>query len=210
MYVPVAFAEHDREKLIAFIRAHSFAVLVSTIDNEPFATHLPLLVDERVEPHGHLLGHVARANPHAQALDGQDALAVFHGPHAYVSPRWYESDGMVPTWNYVAVHVYGRCEVVDEATTVEILSETVARHESAMPAPWSMDSSEDRFRKLAAGVVGFRLAISRIEGKWKLGQNHPAEVRQRAATHLANCADASSRAIARLMTAVLGGDPPGQ
>ena len=109
MYIPKSFQVTDPEVLAAFIRAHSFATLVSAVDGTPFATHLPLLLDQ-----GTLLGHVARANPHWQAFDGQrEALAIFHGPHAYISPTWYATGPAVPTWNYAAVHVYGAPRLIE-------------------------------------------------------------------------------------------------
>src|SRR4051812_5840105 len=106
MYVPAAFAEPDRGRLHEFIEAYSFGLLVSS-HRGPFATHLPFLLDRTAGPHGTLVGHMARANPQWHDLDGREVLAVFSGPHAYVSPSWYEADDVVPTWNYVAVHARG-------------------------------------------------------------------------------------------------------
>ena len=114
MYVPTAFAETDEGKLHEFMQAYSFGLLVSTHGGEPFATHLPFLLDRNAGPHGTLVGHMARANPHWHDLEGQTVLAVFSGPHAYISPTWYESENVVPTWNYVAVHAYGICRLVND------------------------------------------------------------------------------------------------
>src|SRR5690606_3576711 len=102
MYVPPSFRPHDHEVLQAFMRRHSFATLVSQLDGVPFATHLPLLHRAQVGSDGQLLGHVARANPQWQELAGQQVLAIFNGPHAYVSPTWYGVKDAVPTWNYQA------------------------------------------------------------------------------------------------------------
>ena len=130
MYIPTAFAETDAKKLHDFIAANSFGLLISTHQGEPFATHLPFLLERDAGPHGALAGHVARANPHWRDLDGQNVLAVFSGPHAYVSPSWYESDGVVPTWNYVAVHAYGVCRLVDDVDGLtRILKASVATYE---------------------------------------------------------------------------------
>src|SRR4051794_14312849 len=112
MFIPTAFNESDQNKLHKFIQAHSFGLLISTHQNEPFATHLPLLLERDVGPHGCLVGHMARANPQWHDLEGQQALVVFSGPHAYISPTWYEAANVVPTWNYVAVHAYGICRLV--------------------------------------------------------------------------------------------------
>ena len=114
MYIPAAFQQTDKTKLHDFIEANSFGLLVSTHGGEPFATHLPFLLERDAGPHGCLVGHVARANPQWHGLDGQTVLAVFSGPHAYVSPTWYEAENVVPTWNYVAVHAYGPCRLVED------------------------------------------------------------------------------------------------
>jgi transcriptional regulator len=201
MYVPPAFEESDRGKLLGFIEANSFGLLVSRVKGELFATHLPLLVNREAGPNGQLAGHMARANPQWQEIAGQEVLAVFSGPHAYVSPTWYEADNVVPTWNYVAVHVYGKCEVIeDQQATAQIIEDYVATYERSMPTPWAIDPATSFFRKLVKMVVAFRIDISRIEGKWKLGQNHSTERRENAARKLAETGDFNSRQIARLMT----------
>jgi transcriptional regulator len=211
VYIPGHFAEHDRTALFDFMRHNSFGLLVSQVAGEPFATHLPFLVDQREDgADDYLMGHVARANPQWKELAGQRALVVFSGPHAYVSPRWYEADKVVPTWNYVAVHVYGQCEIVDDgAALAEILMNTVATNESRLPAPWSIDPASEFFQRVARGVVGFRLKIAEIQGKWKLGQNQPAELRERVAAQLAVGRDESARAIAELMAATRRTAPTG-
>ncbi len=205
MYIPTAFAEPDKAALFDFIERHSFGLLVSSVNGALFATHLPLLL-ERDAGQGALLGHFARANPHWQGLDGQEVLVVFSGPHAYVSPAWYESDNVVPTWNYVAVHAYGTCRVTDDPTSVEqILVKMVAAYEGARRTPWTPDTSTDYFRKMVKAVVGFRVEVSRLEGKWKLSQNQPRERREKVARALEKSADPRAREVARLMTEVLAG-----
>jgi transcriptional regulator len=203
MYVPDAFAQHDRAAVFDLMREHSFALLVSQLDGQPFATHLPLLVDEQAPPEGQLIGHVARSNPQWTQLDGQDVLAVFSGPHAYVSPTWYEEPNVVPTWNYLAVHVYGRCQLVADDEAVDLLGAFVDTYERSLPSPWQMDGASSFVRKLSQAVVGFRVAITRIEAKWKLGQNHSAKRREKVAEHLAASADPDAQSIARLMRETL-------
>src|SRR4051794_27392492 len=100
MYVPSAFAESDLNKLHDFIERNSFGLLVSLVKGVPFATHLPFLLERNSGPDGSLVGHMARANPHWQELEAQTVLVVFSGPHAYISPTWYEAENVVPTWNY--------------------------------------------------------------------------------------------------------------
>jgi transcriptional regulator len=197
MYIPTHHRETDQGKLHDFIEAHSFGLLVSTLDGGLFATHLPFLLDRR---EGRLLAHLARTNPQWRELEGREVLVVFSGPHAYVSPTWYEDENVVPTWNYVAVHTYGVCRLADEPdATADILSRTVAVYERPMPRPWAIDPSTEFFAKMARGVVGFRVEISRLEGKWKLNQNHPAVRREKVAHALAASADPDAQEIARLM-----------
>jgi transcriptional regulator len=178
MYVPPHFAETDTARLHDFIERNSFGLLVSGVDGAPFATHLPLLLDRGAGPHGTLIGHVARANPQWRELPDRPALAVFSGPHAYVSPTWYEAENVVPTWNYVAVHATGPVQLVeDPGELFDIVRRTVERYEAAQPRPWLLGAPSTFTDRLLAQIVGFRLPIERLEGKWKLSQNHPAERR---------------------------------
>jgi transcriptional regulator len=204
MYVPPHFTETAPATLHDFIDRHSFGLLVSQTDGGPFATHLPFLLDRAAGPHGTLVGHMARANPHWRELAGQTALAAFSGPHAYVSPTWYEAESMVPTWNYVAVHAYGKVEVVEDRTALlDIVRRSVTVYEAAMPRPWTFGGSSTLVDRLLAQIVGFRLPIERIEGKWKLNQNHPANRRARVAQALRAQGDENSVEIAELMRATL-------
>jgi transcriptional regulator len=200
MYIPAAFRVDDRQRLHDFIEGHNFGLLVSTLDGVPFATHLPFLLERDAGPNGCLVGHLARANPQWQQLDGQEVLLVFSGPHAYVSPTWYEADDVVPTWNYVAVHAYGVCRVIDDpAALTRIVADFVSSHERAMPQPWLLDTGSAFVQQRVRAVVGFRVEVGRLEGKWKLNQNQPEERRVRAARALAQSDDPGARAVARLM-----------
>ncbi len=204
MYVPPHFAETDPATLHAFIERHSFGLLVSQVDGVPFATHLPFLLDRNAGPHGTLIGHVARANPHWQALREQTSLVVFSGPHAYISPTWYETANVVPTWNYTAVHAYGRAELVeDQNQLLEIVQRSVAVYESTMPRPWTLDTNGPFAERLLAQIVGFRIPIDRIEGKWKLNQNHPVERREKVIRALEERGGEDAQAIAALMRQTL-------
>jgi transcriptional regulator len=199
MYNPVAFAETDTAKLHAFVRQHSFATLVSSGSGGLVASHLPLLLDPQAGPAGRLLGHMARANPQWRELDGE-VLAIFQGPHTYISPSWYEEPGLVPTWNYVAVHVYGTLHLVEgREDLLEILRRAVAFYEGSRPEPWPLERVGDRLDGLLRAIVGFRIEISRLEGKWKLSQNHPEERRRKVIRALAEQPDDDSRQIAALM-----------
>ncbi len=200
MYIPAAFAQTDLATLHDFIDQHSFGLLVSQVQNEPFATHLPFLLDRSIAPNGCLLGHVARANPQWTEAEGQTVVAVFSGPHTYISPTWYQSEHTVPTWNYVAVHVYGRFQRMDrDDDLIDLLKRMADRFERGMPQPWSVDPNAEFIRKLAAQIVGFRIEIERIEGKWKLNQNQPLERRKRVIAMLQEQSDDDSQAIASLI-----------
>lgn len=202
MYVPPAFAVDDVPHLQAFMAAHSFALLTSLQEGRLFATHLPLLVETGVScgEFGALVGHVARANPQWRDLAAAETLAVFSGPHAYISPTWYAAENVVPTWNYVAVHAYGTAELIDEeASVLEVLRRTVDVYERTREQPWSYAEDDPFVKKMAGAVVAFRIRITRLEGKGKLNQNHPAERRDRVIAGLSTQLDENSQAIARLM-----------
>jgi transcriptional regulator len=199
VYTPAVFVESDPDQLHDFIRCHSFAVLTSQGESGLIASHLPLLLDAEAGPHGRLLGHMARANPQWRYVRGE-VMAVFSGPHAYVSPSWYEEEGTVPTWNYVAVHAYGTFHVVQEREPLlEILRRSVQTYEGLRPEPWTFDESAPHVETLLGAIVGFCVEISRLEGKWKLSQNQPEERRQRVLRALASQPDADSKAIAAMM-----------
>lgn len=199
MYIPSAHAVTDLHALHGFIRQHSFATLVTDGEDGLIASHLPILLDSACGPQGTLFGHMARANPQWRQPKGE-SLAIFTGPHTYISPAWYESDGTVPTWNYVAVHAYGPFQVVDDRDQLlEILRTSVRFFESPRERPWAFDESAPHVDRMLRAIVGFRLEISRLEGKWKLSQNHPEERRQRVIQALETQADPDSQTIASLM-----------
>ncbi|MBE7551144.1 MAG: FMN-binding negative transcriptional regulator [Anaerolineales bacterium] len=199
MYIPKAFAETNSEKLFAFIEANSFGILFSQHNGQPFATHLPFLVERSTESPGWLWGHLARANPHWHDLAGE-VLIVFPGPHAYISPAWYEEENVVPTWNYLAVHVYGQLSLVQEdERLLKIVGDSVKFYEAARPAPWALDASANYIHKMLKGIVGFKIEITRLEGKWKLNQNHSTARQERVVNALKQLPDQNSQEIAALM-----------
>ena len=207
MYIPAAFAESVKVKLYAFIRRYGFAVLASQGEGGLIASHLPLLLDAEAGPHGRLLGHMTRANPQYRNLRGE-VMAVFSGPHAYVSPSWYEEGDTVPTWNYVAVHAYGTFHVVEERDgLLDILQRSVLTYESTRPEPWAFDESAPYVEKLLGLIVGFRIEITRLEGKWKLSQNHSEARRRKVVRAMEGRPDDDSQAIAALMRDGLAGEP---
>lgn len=211
MYVPEAFAEPDRELLLAFIREAGWGYLVGVLDGAPFATHLPFLVDGATGSEK-LVAHMARANPHwhsfAGTQGGSEQLVVFPGPHAYVSPRWYTSRTAVPTWNYATVHVYGVPRVVDDPAAVRAAQQRlVERHEAGASAPWQMEDADAGFIEgMLRGIVGFEIPIARMLGKFKLSQNRSPEDRAGVIGALAESPDEGARQVSRLM-AIREADP---
>lgn len=201
MYIPPAFRVADPGKLAAFIRRHSFATLITHDGTVPFASHLPMLFRSETGSHGTLVSHMARANPQWQHFaSGGEALVVFQGPHSYVSPSWYQTELAVPTWNYAAVHAYGVPVVFNEhERVVALLRETVSAYEASLERPWAGDLPEDFRDKLMHGIVAFEIPVTRIEGKFKLGQNRPAADIQGVFDALSHSDDADSRAVAQMM-----------
>ncbi len=204
MYVPAAFAETDVAKLHDFIEQNSFGLLVSQVDGLPFAAHLPFLLDRSAGPHGSLVGHMARANPQGPQIEGQTVLAVFSGPHAYISPTWYEAENVVPTWNYAAVHVYGRARVIeDREGLLAIVQRSVAFYESGMARPWTVDPSSVFIERMLGQIIGFHIEIERLEGKWKMNQNHPVERRERVIRALREKGGQDAEAVAEMVQKTL-------
>ncbi len=186
------------------MRAYSFATLYGPASGDQpgasaAATHLPLVVKDEGE-HGILQGHFAKANPHWQALSGRETLVVFSGPHSYVSPSLYIEDLSVPTWNYIAVHAYGTLELVDDKEA--LLVDLISAHEPAFLEHWRGQPEGFR-RTMLAGIVGFRIPIARIEGKFKLSQNRAPQ--ERGNVHAAQSAGSpDERALALWMERLLG------
>jgi transcriptional regulator len=212
VYLPPAFTETRDDLLIAHIERHDFGLLVShgarpANRQEPadhpelIASQIPFLVARR---DGNMLlqGHVARPNPQAADLrDGAEVLAIFPGPHAYISPSWYEAAPAVPTWNYASVHAYGTARAIDDREWLrDMLDRMSRRHEAREAAPWRMrDLPAAYLESMLRGIVGVEIAVSRLEGKFKLSQNRPASDRPRIIAALERRDDENSREVAGLM-----------
>lgn len=202
MYIPASFRENRTEVLHALMQEYGFATLVSRVAGELIASHLPLLLAPERGPYGTLLGHMARANNQWQGFgDGEAVLAIFQGPHAYISPSWYATRPAVPTWNYAVVHAHGVPRLVEEeAELCRILEATVGFYEKGLPEPWSMGMlPPEYFRQMRSGIVGFEIPLSRLEGKLKLSQNRTAQDRSGVIEHLESGEDPIARAVARWM-----------
>ena len=181
MFVPEPFKEDRLPVLHDAILAAHLATLVTSGDAGIAASHIPVLLDAEAGRYGTLIGHVSRANSQWQtASPDNPALAIFTGPDAYISPSWYpsktETGKVVPTWNYVAVHAYGKLDWFDGADALrDVVTRLTVRHEAGRQAPWAVsDAPEEFVAAMLKGIVGFRLPIDRIEGKWKMSQNRNA------------------------------------
>ena len=205
MYQPSHFEQTDPAALQRLMADHPFASLIHTApDGRADADHLPLQWRAGAEGSaGVLSGHVARANPLWQTAAGHEVLVVFQGPQAYISPSWYPSKQglggkVVPTWNYTVVHAHGVLRTIDSADDLlALLHELTDHHEGGRSHPWSVaDAPADYIAGLLRAIVGIRIELSRIEGKWKLSQNRPQADRTGVADALAGEADASARDLA--------------
>ena len=205
MFIPPANVIEDPAQIRAFIHAHGFATVISQGENDaPWASHLPLLLDESADGGSgdSLRGHMARANEQWRHFaSNREVLCIFHGPHAYISPSWYVmSPKNVPTWNYAVVHVYGIPQVeTDPAFMGQVLSDTTAKYEAHRPNPWQVDLDEPAIAGMMKAVVAFSIRITRLEAKFKLGQNRSAEDQAGLLAGLSNSPDFDSQALAQFI-----------
>lgn len=204
MYLPKHFAEPDAQRIADLIHEQGFATLVVQHQGQPFASHVPLLFDPASGEKGVLYGHLARANPQWQSFaDGAPVLAIFHGPHAYVSPSWYLTPG-VPTWNYAVVHVRGRVRLIDDAEQAgAIVAALTEQYDGLVADPDGPVLAPEKWQAMLAGIVGFAIDIDDIQGKFKLSQNRSKEDRQRVIAKLGQSDAAADQAVASLMLADL-------
>jgi len=200
MYIPRDFRLDDRDVLFEHMASNNFATIVTAQDGSLVASHLPFVVDREAGESGTLTAHMARANGQWQTLRGdQEALVIFQGPHAYVSPSWYETHPSVPTWNYLTVHAYGRPRLIEDETRVRaLLHDLIAQHE-APDSGWTMESAEEYVAKMLRNIVAFEILISRLEGKAKLSQNRDETDRDNVAAKLSASSYEVEREVGDLM-----------
>lgn len=202
MYIPDAFQMNRMADCHDLIRENEFGTL-TTVDDEgvPFTTHLPFLVQPDEGESGTLYAHMARANPQWRHFENdRPVLCVFQGEHGYISPNWYTTRLYVPTWNYVAVHTYGRPEIISDGGEIDDLMRQLSHPYEPQPGGWSFDRMAEKQREgLKKGIVAFRIPIARLEGKAKLGQNKGDEQRLAAADGLAATGDPMAIKLASRM-----------
>lgn len=205
MYLPPHFRDDDLPGIHALMQATRLSTLVTATADGLIGTPLPLILDTQEAPQGVLYGHVSKANPHWKTAPQGEAMAIFTGPEAYISPSWYatkqETGKVVPTWNYVAVHAYGPLEFFEDADRLlEIVTRLTAKHEQSRDKPWAVsDAPEDFIRTQLKGIVGLRLAITRLDAKRKMSQNRSEADRAGVIAGLSASADDRDRAVAALI-----------
>jgi len=199
VYIPEHFRVEDRATALAFMRAYPFAILVSATDDGPFATHVPVVIRESGD-HLTIRGHVAKANPHWRYLQNEPTcLMIFHGPHAYISPSNYDTQEAVPTWNYGAVHTYGTAKTFTEPEhLLNILHDLIPTFEASYEQQWASLSEAYR-QRLLNHIVGFEIAVTKLDAKFKLSQNRTRKEQQQIIDSLSVASDTAVAGTAGLM-----------
>jgi transcriptional regulator len=200
MYIPEYFKNENIDSVREFINENGFAILVSQVAGKPWATHIPLILNKDGNDKDILTGHISRANVQWKDFGkNEEVLTIFSGPHTYISPSWYNHEN-VPTWNYLAVHVYGKIHIIEGEHLKKQLSKLVDKYESKMSHPVSVDKmSKDLVETQMRGIVGFEIEITNIQAAMKLSQNRDAENYQRVINELERRKDINASDIARIM-----------
>ena len=175
MYIPHHYKNEDLEEVKEFIRQNSFAILVNQVNGKPWASHIPLELSENNQGEDILVGHIAKANPQWKSFgSGDKVLAIFNGPHSYVSSSWYKEEE-VPTWNYIAVHIYGQIVIQDQQALHKSLDALVNKYEKESKNPISINKLSPKTMRQIRGVVGFEISIAEIHAAYKLSQGRPED-----------------------------------
>jgi len=189
VYIPKHFEVTDKDEIFAFVEANSFGQLISNVNGRLFSTHLPFLLSE---DHSKIIGHLALQNPQHTEIDGQEVLITLEGAHGYISPAWYSSPG-VPTWNYQAVHIYGKCTVFREAKELQNIVNTLTnKYEATSEKPWQPEYKAS----MLGAIIGVEVTINEIQCKYKLSQNRSPQDRLQVISQLKA---ASSNGLAEAM-----------
>ena len=194
MYIPKVFEEKDKKRIIKLVKKYAFGTLVTCDRGVPFASHLPMMIEDGDELA--IYGHMAKENPQWSHFEqDRDVLAIFQGPHAYISPSNYKSP-IAPTWNYASVHMYGKCSVIeDEVRLRQIIESLSNKYEECQASPWVPEYPD----RLLKAIVGFELVVKRIEAKYKLSQNRPEGDRKTIISNLSASDSDAGRGVAELM-----------
>ena len=199
MYIPTHFKQDNSEEVKRFIQTNSFGILISSVSGKPWATHIPLELASNAAGEEVLLGHISRGNKQWRDFaNNEEVLAVFSGPHAYVSSSWYDHEN-VPTWNYIAVHVYGKLRVIEGEELLNSLKKLVNKYEAASSHPISVEGMSKKFMDSELrGIIGFEIKITSMEAAYKLSQNRDAHNKERIIEELTKRDAASAEIAARM------------
>lgn len=198
MYIPPYYKEDDQGKLLEFMKVHNFALLVSSANNAPVATHLPFVIEQR-ENKIFLISHMAKANPQWKTFSNNDLLIVFQGPHAYISPSHYEKQQNVPTWNYIAIHAYGKAKLIEDPEDVfNLMERTIHNFEKDFYKQWkSLDSNY--VNGMLKAIIAFEIEVTKLEGKFKLSQNKTKNEQQNIISSLEKSDDSVQKELVKEM-----------
>ncbi|MEM8999207.1 MAG: FMN-binding negative transcriptional regulator [Bacteroidota bacterium] len=175
MYIPHYYKNENLPEIKEFIKQNSFGILINQVANKPWATHIPLELSTNGDGKDILVGHISRANAQWKSFENDtEVLCIFNGPHTYISSSWYQEEE-VPTWNYIAVHVYGKLSVLSEKATMESLHQLVEKYEQSSKYPVSLDTMSSKTLRQVKGIVGFQIAITDIQAAYKLSQTRPQD-----------------------------------
>jgi transcriptional regulator len=201
MYTPKHFQLTDEQEAISFMQRYSFATIVTATDNVPFATHLPFLVSKRDDKIV-LSSHFAKANPQAAEIIGKHVLVIFTEPHAYISPKNYEKETNVPTWNYIAIHAYGKATILPEGEqTEDLLVQMISNYEANYLAQWNNLPDEYK-QRMMKGIVAFEIIVDDLQGKQKLSQNRTETERENIINALSKNGDTVEAEIGKYMSRI--------
>jgi transcriptional regulator len=200
MYIPGLFRVKDTEEIRGFIEENGFGILINSVKGKLLATHIPMLMVKDKDQKDILTGHLSKANPQWKTFGkSPEVLAIFPGHHSYISSSWYDHEN-VPTWNYLAVHLYGTIRIIEGAELKEELSKMVDKYEAAMPNPVSVERMSENFvESEIKGIVGFKISITEIQAAAKLSQNRDDKNVKRIIAGLENQGDQDSLTMAKLM-----------
>lgn len=198
MYIPKRYLATDREEIVAFMKQYSFATIITSRDNHPVATHLPFVVSVKGDTLS-LTSHFAKANEQWKDVVENEVLVIFSEPHAYISPRHYDQELSVPTWNYIAVHAYGKGEIITDAgKTLKILESSIQTYEASYMQQWNSLPEEYKV-KMVKGIVAFEIVVTDLQAKKKLSQNRTEAEQTRIVGSLSGSNNKNERDIAAYM-----------
>ncbi|WP_420602212.1 FMN-binding negative transcriptional regulator [Flagellimonas sp.] len=196
MYIPQNYRNENIDEVKAFIKENSFGILVNQVDGKPWATHIPLELESDPQGRDILEGHISKANPQWKTFEeANEVLCIFNGPHAYISSSWYQEEE-VPTWDYIAVHVYGKLMVLDDEETMTSLHRLVDKYEEGSKNPVSLHDMSPKTLRQVKGIVGFKIEITDIQAAYKLSQTRPQD-HPKIVSELLQCPGDHSKAIAQ-------------